>query len=322
MSKFGLLTYCTANAGDDIQSIAARQYLPKIDYYIDRDFIGAFSTNHIEPVHLLMNGWFLHHPKSFGLRNPQIQTFGYRLRSRFLGQEYFWPPSKSIDPFFISFHIQAEHLPPCMIDKRALRYYRDHSPIGCRDHQTVELLKSHGVDAYFSGCLTLTLNRPPVDKTEEICFVDPFGPDSTVPTMAPGSNGKYRELWELVPKMVLARANIITHEIDTHSRPEERLDHAQGLLEQYARAKLVVTGRLHCALPCLAFGTPVLFIHRAEYESRVGAYLPFLNHQTIEMVSRQGFELDWDSPTPNKDKHLALLPSLRSSCEAFVTSRF
>src|SRR5205085_10361521 len=45
---------------------------------------------------------------------------------------------------------------------------------------------------------------------------------------------------------------------------------AEDFLKKYATAKLVVTSRLHCALPCLAFGTPVIFIHfgfKNEYDS-------------------------------------------------------
>ena len=34
-----------------------------------------------------------------------------------------------------------------------------------------------------------------------------------------------------------------------------------NLLNKYARAKLVITSRIHCALPCLAMGTPVIFIN-------------------------------------------------------------
>ena len=40
--KYGLLYYKdTVNIGDDIQTYAARRFLPHIDYYIDRE---AFLT--------------------------------------------------------------------------------------------------------------------------------------------------------------------------------------------------------------------------------------------------------------------------------------
>src|SRR6185295_1108834 len=50
----------------------------------------------------------------------------------------------------------------------------------------------------------------------------------------------------------------------------QRLSLAQEYLDEYAQAKLVVTSRIHCALPCLALGTPVLFIDMGydEYNDR------------------------------------------------------
>ena len=35
--KYALYKYSTENIGDEIQSIAARRFLPQVDYYIDRD---------------------------------------------------------------------------------------------------------------------------------------------------------------------------------------------------------------------------------------------------------------------------------------------
>jgi hypothetical protein len=42
---------------------------------------------------------------------------------------------------------------------------------------------------------------------------------------------------------------------------DERMAEAQRLVEDYARASLVITSRIHCALPCLGLGTPVLFVN-------------------------------------------------------------
>lgn len=39
----------------------------------------------------------------------------------------------------------------------------------------------------------------------------------------------------------------------------ELLDYAESLIFNYAKADFVVTSRIHCALPCLGLGTPVLF---------------------------------------------------------------
>jgi hypothetical protein len=60
-----------------------------------------------------------------------------------------------------------------------------------------------------------------------------------------------------------------THDRDIAGVPfTERLDMAQSLLHLYSRASLVVTGRLHCILPCRALNTPAKFIHPDAADAR------------------------------------------------------
>jgi exopolysaccharide biosynthesis predicted pyruvyltransferase EpsI len=44
-----------------------------------------------------------------------------------------------------------------------------------------------------------------------------------------------------------------------------RMAETKKLLEMFKQSELVITTRLHCALPCRAFGTPVKFIHKDYY---------------------------------------------------------
>ena len=46
-TKYALFSYNSDNIGDEIQSIAARRFLPRVDYYINRDNINGakFSKN-------------------------------------------------------------------------------------------------------------------------------------------------------------------------------------------------------------------------------------------------------------------------------------
>ena len=41
---------------------------------------------------------------------------------------------------------------------------------------------------------------------------------------------------------------------------------AELLLEKYKKAEIVITSRLHCILPCRAFNTNAIFIHK-NYKS-------------------------------------------------------
>ena len=67
----------------------------------------------------------------------------------------------------------------------------------------------------------------------------------------------------LVPASHLAKAVRLTHGLQkgVGLSYHERRKAAMVLSDRYRSAALVITNRLHCALPCLAFGTPCLFIH-------------------------------------------------------------
>ena len=140
--RFGVFTYgYSINIGDEIQSIAAARLLPRVDTLIERDrlhwYRGAPET------FVIFNGWFTHQPH--------------------------WPPPDSIRPLFVSFHA---NLPEFLISKKYVSYYKRYEPIGCRSLGTLEAFRKIGVEAYFSGCLTLTLERSDRPRTDRIYAVD------------------------------------------------------------------------------------------------------------------------------------------------------
>lgn len=116
-----------ANLGDFIQSLAARQFYPKVDCLMDRDAMAQVS----EPCKAIVNGWYQ------------------------LDDEYHH--SMLIQPKALSIHICN----PKDFNKqvKTLERWAEFGPIGCRDEKTAEFLRSHGFEAYFSGCLTTTLGR-------------------------------------------------------------------------------------------------------------------------------------------------------------------
>lgn len=136
----------TCNIGDFIQSIAARQFYPQVDYFIDRDSISKIKY----PTRSIINGW-------------------YKLDDRF-------HLSPLITPKTISIHISN----PKEISNfsRTLEHWASFGPIGCRDEHTRALLEKHGFDAWFSGCLTTTLGNTfqhkPSNESEKtrIIFAD------------------------------------------------------------------------------------------------------------------------------------------------------
>lgn len=175
-------------------------------------------------------------------------------------------PKIGLRPLLISFHITREILPLNVSALRAseyllrgasLDYLRNHQPIGCRDVATVELLYANGVDAYFSGCLTLTLENRWPRRTETTYCVDV-------------SEAVADFVAEHVGGPVLSQS----HGVSITESVETRFHRGEKLLKQYATAKLVVTSRLHCALPCLALETPVIFVVE---DSTITAFVGYAN---------------------------------------------
>ena len=79
-------------------------------------------------------------------------AFGWHMHPLY-DLRYDFPYHPNVRPLFLSFHLNrldmlsdAPGLPPA------------HGPIGCRDWNTVFLLLSAGIDAFFTGCLTTTVD--------------------------------------------------------------------------------------------------------------------------------------------------------------------
>ena len=65
---YGYISYYTWNIGDDIQALAARQFLPKDAIPINRDYISQFKND--VSVKTLFSGWFMQ-TKSCWFRNDK-----------------------------------------------------------------------------------------------------------------------------------------------------------------------------------------------------------------------------------------------------------
>ncbi len=80
MKKFCLLDYTnTANLGDEIQSIAARRFLPQVDRYVDREALNDVRSEDGASYWMIMNGWFCHRAENWP---PSRARCRYRSTSR------------------------------------------------------------------------------------------------------------------------------------------------------------------------------------------------------------------------------------------------
>ncbi len=243
--KPAIFCYSTANLGDEVQSVAALSLLGLgVDQValFDRDTHARCGlADEAENLFLIANGWYIHGKIPF----PDF-----------------------VHPLFI-----AVHLAPGWIVRHpeAFDYFKQYEPIGCRDVYTMKILRENGVKAYLSYCLTLSLNAEAFRNSEleiwerETLLVD-------VP------NALFKQIRSLFPFAALE-----THQLSVpytqggESLYKERISLAEQCLRRYANAKMVVTNRVHVALPCLGLGTPCHFIPNIPFDVRYSGYDAPLN---------------------------------------------
>jgi lipopolysaccharide biosynthesis glycosyltransferase len=175
------------------------------------------------PIYCIMNGWFMH---------------------KFKGR-YQFPFPTWLHPFLVSMHFTS---PDILQSQEACKYLIKHGPVGCRDTDTMKMLQGHNIPAYFSGCLTSTLQ---CDKSKN------------------------------------NRTQHIAVDVQDHEMFTTSLQHSQEILktlsadqcivkafqifEFYAvHAKCITTSRLHCILPAYAIGIQTLIFQPPNLKSEVG----------------------------------------------------
>ncbi|MGI9297601.1 MAG: polysaccharide pyruvyl transferase family protein [Gammaproteobacteria bacterium] len=280
--RFAVLSYrASRNFGDEIQSIAAARLLPRVDLAIPREGLRAFHSD--EPVVLVMNGW-MHSGMQF-------------------------PPGECITPFYIGFHISKKSQ-RFFTTPEAVSHFRKHSPIGCRDRGTVDILQQAGVDAFYSKCLTLTLpKRESANVRGGVAFVDIFHEKRI----------NKRRIRRIIGEKCLAVQTVgHSHHCDIAGYAAKTAL-AESLLSEYAAAELVVTSRLHCALPCVAMGVPVLYFGAREYRTEILADIGITMHPPLMSSAKSLWQrwqekrrfrgFDWTGETPDIETEKAAIIS-------------
>ncbi len=197
-----------------------------------------------------------------------------------------FPASPKIIPVFTGVHFASRILTP-----EQVQYLIRFSPIGCRDYHTLETMRSYRIPAYLGGCVTATLpkrSRPAVGG--KTFLVD-----------LPKGTHHGKSLLDCIPPQYLQNAEVVSHEFEAYPSDEiftENHSRAKELLERYKNeAGLVVTSKLHCAIPCLAMGIPVV-LAVDELSSRfawVESLLPIYLPEDFESI-------DWNLRAPDYEE--------------------
>ena len=274
--KYKLISVSTVpaiNIGDYVQALASSQFYPQVDGFIEREALKEYTG---EECKVIMNAYYMH-------------------------DSLHWPPAHQIKPLFVAMHINSLVRERFALQD-SINYLKEYNmPIGCRDLDTKDFLEKNGVDSYFSGCLTLTLGQKYkyTGNRSGVYFVDPkvtfknrfekmyyyllsFCQNSQVKkigqkyykkTILSAHERSYVSKFlskysKLFTVDTIMDAEYISQESayynNTFRTNEALLSEAERLVKLYSTASLVVTSRIHCALPCMGLETPVLLINNGE----------------------------------------------------------
>lgn len=334
--------YKETNIGDYIQSLAARQFVDEKDViYWNRDELDKYPEN----AKVIMNGWFTHRPAN-------------------------WPPSPTLCPLFVAFHINSSAYSE-LLSEKSIEYLKKYEPIGCRDKTTAELLQERGVKAYFSSCLTTTLGYKykSAKRSNKIYVVDAvhYVPEASRRIQkykflayylfhykgckkfinSARHNNKYEVnigkeynrfcqlvrsyiiVKQLLSKEDLKNTIVLTqlHHEDEIPTSKDRFKRAEELISKYSEAKLVITSRIHVALPCTGLETPVIFLRNMDDSEssfcRFNGLLDLLN--VVKFKKNQVISTAFNMPIDtdlikNPPKYKKFAQQLISICTSFFKS--
>lgn len=254
----------TDNLGDDLVSLAAMQRLPRVDMALDADALDAPlpGMNDDDRLVLLAPGLFLR-------------------------SSAHWPPEQHIVPVCVGVHISEEDawgMPVSSLDGAGYDALLACAPIAVRDVRTANRLAKLKIPHTLTGCLSLALEHPPVKRSGIICCDVPEDVTALLREFRPD-------------------ITTVTHALSNPSPDFNlRMEQAKAMLTRYASAEMVFTRRLHCAMACLAVGTPVLLLYNAAYEDipRFAPMDAMVRKQPVDdflrEVRQHGMPAPWRNP--------------------------
>lgn len=256
----------TDNLGDDLRTLAALQLMPQKARWVDVRAMEQPAADLAEEDRLVLL-----------CTGPVFRHLHH------------WPPHPQVSPVMVGVHASERDtwgIPFTALDGAGKEALKNSAPVGCRDESTFRQMQQMGVPCEMTGCITLTLSRPEVPTALQpyVCCVDvPQGVTDALRAYSAGA--EVREM---------------THTL-TEPSPDfdKRMAEAQNVLKTYAAATMVITRRLHCAMACLAVGTPVMLLYNSGYED-VNRFAPL--HQLVRtqsvddflaQMAREGFPVAW-----------------------------
>lgn len=342
---FHYLGFNYTNIGDYIQSLAAKQYAKdeKDIIYWQRDDLGLFNQ---EKVYAIMNGWYLHKTENwppsenidpiFVSVHFNAEAYDSLLSDTSLEYLKKHQPIGCRDK--MTAHILKQrgvdaYFTSCLTTTLGYKYKKsDNSPrqgiyIVDPVHYIPEssrrlmkyryipkyILHKRGIDRYIKSLLE--------NNSYDITWKKKH-----FEVLAQATRS-YVLLRKILGKKLLTKATILTqfHFAEEIPDNKSRFDRAEQLLNIYSKAELVITSRIHCALPCLGLETPVIFLQNMddtiESTCRFDGLIDLLNVIKFKKndIVESKFKLPLD-PTEvrNSNSYWDKAQKLISKCSAFA----
>lgn len=291
MSKIGLLVTSPVasekNIGDYIQSLAAKQYGEDFSCFVEKEDLSHFHSQ--EKVKVIMNGWYMIRPENWPpsdsiiplltsihisplhaekmlskagvdymkkyapvgcrdlgtkeiLEKVGVTSFFSGCLTLTLGRKYKCEGTRQgvifVDPYIPPFRYQVN---------------------GRNVYYLVNIIKA---------CWFYLTNKTKVDKVFDLGGAMFESSQKWAKKIRASLFYHYYSI--LFGDDILFRAEYVTHAVSVGKEDDNHslLLEAEKLLHKYVKAELVVTTRIHCALPCLGMDTPVVFVWNKDLASK------------------------------------------------------
>lgn len=274
------------NVGDYIQSLAQEQFYDHIDCLVQRESMNTFSSD--EKVRVIMNSWFMHQPRNFPPSECILPLFVSFHLTPNAADEFL--SKKTVAYLKVHEPIGTrDYATLDLLQKQGIKAYFS----GCltltlgntyKTEETSGLV--YFVDPYyefghnetmkfFSIFKALFFLFKNYRKVIKLCKVFNSEKKTMVSRMSRRLDKMlhaasfYDSYSKVFDDDIIMNAHYLTQMVSRYEFGDDnkQLEHARQLIYSYARARFVVTSRIHCALPCLGLETPVAFVNAQRLKS-------------------------------------------------------
>lgn len=273
--------YEHTNIGDYIQGLAAKQYCgdDNIIYY-HRDKLNQYKG---PDVKVIMNGWFTHKPENWPPSkyiHPLFVSFHINVGA------YEYLLSENSIQYFKQFEpigCRDENTANILRNKGVNAYFSSclTTTLGYKYSSNKERSKIYVVDPvyfvpemssrfrkylfvlyyirFFRGINRYIKNLKRNNKYDlSFCRKNIYRYASIIRS--------YIIIRQILSPVDLKKIEVLTQYHYDYEYPtnESRFQRAEELVRLYSNAQLVITSRIHCALPCLGLNTPVVFLQNDD----------------------------------------------------------